>query len=258
MLYHITHRYQTGDEVVAGLQNDGFDMDSLLNSEYCAIVQGQLALVPPRKPADLPELISQPAIITEIDYLGFQNTRRLDTRDFSQKTVGFFLNDKRFQQVGTRPWAYVRWLLQYLQVLSPDFSCFADMEPMEQWAAIFLSRLVGRFWQDNKLSVIPTVTWGDLKTFEFAFKGIPVGSIVAISTMGAHTNYAAFMEGFKELCLQVQPSLVICYCRPLPEMRNYAKILFVEHEGARAARESLRDPRQLSLFDIGTDFRKAA
>ena len=49
---------------------------------------------------------------------------------------------------------------------------------------IYRNRWCGRFWQDNGVNVIPTVTWSDEDSLEYCLDGIPKHSTIAISTMG--------------------------------------------------------------------------
>lgn len=74
-------------------------------------------------------------------------------------------------------------LSRFACVLTPDFSCYLDIEPMQRWN-VCRGRVVGRALQDAGLTVVPTLTWGEPNTYAFCFEGIPKGSIVALSTVG--------------------------------------------------------------------------
>jgi hypothetical protein len=106
----------------------------------------------------------------------------------------------------------------------------------EQWINTYWSRFVGVYWQSCGLTVIPTISWGDERSFGFCFAGIEEGAVVAVSTIGTRHARTQFLGGFKEFCVQNKPECVICYCSPYPEMHNYAKILALEHEGNRVRR----------------------
>ncbi|MDR0354551.1 MAG: DUF4417 domain-containing protein [Deltaproteobacteria bacterium] len=224
-----------------------------LHNDFCELLDGLLLMRYPKSSLDrpvMPHIMRQEINLRELFYLGFQNARRNDHRDPSNKTVGFFLRDQKFVRVCCRPWQYVAWLSQYQQVMSPDLSIFTDMPFDEQMMNTCRNRLVGAYWQFCGLMVIPTISWSDERSFEFAFDGVEHGSVVAISTIGAKMAKRAFMMGFREMRERIQPREVICYGNPFWEMHCYARITTVEHEGAKARRLSRCRPvpGQMSLF----------
>lgn len=58
-------------------------------------------------------------------------------------------------------------LKQYYALLSPDFSMFTNMPIALQIESVFKNRWCGAYWQSKGLKVIPTVSWGDERSFEF-------------------------------------------------------------------------------------------
>jgi hypothetical protein len=109
----------------------------------------------------MPVIKRQPVDLHDLQYIGFQNSKRNDDPAARNKTLGFFLPDSKFEHICWKPWDYRDWLAQYKQVLSPDLSCYRDMPPDEQWMSVFRNRLIGAFWQQQGLTVIPTVSWSD-------------------------------------------------------------------------------------------------
>jgi hypothetical protein len=182
----------------------------------------------------LPLIKNQKIDLENFEYIGFQNTRKLGTKDAINKTVGFFIGDHKFKSISYFPWKYVDRLKRYKQVMSPDFSCYLDMPLCNQWHNVYLNRIVGTYWQHCGLKVIPTISWSNSNSFSFCFKGIEAKSVVAVSTIGTRTVHNLFMEGFRELCQTIKPEIVICYCKPYYEMEKYANIFLVEHEGSQA------------------------
>ena len=91
---------------------------------------------------------------------------------------------------------------------------YMDMPmPMKIWN-VYRSRQVGAYYQSRGLRVIPTISWAEKETFEFCFKGIPKGSIVAISTIGVKQNKDArkiWEDGVAEMIRQIEPSTIIVY-----------------------------------------------
>ena len=74
-----------------------------------------------------------------------------------------------------------------------------------------MSRWLGRTWQNYGYKVIPTVAWALPDTYDLCFEGIEYGSVVAISTLGCHSNIDAFLMGFKQMMARINPSLIIVY-----------------------------------------------
>jgi hypothetical protein len=199
----------------------------------------------------MPVIERQTVGLRDLQYVGFQNSKRKDSPAARNKTLGFFLPDSKFEHVCFKPWNYCDWLAQYKQVLSPDLSCYRDMPLEEQWASVYRSRLIGAFWQYRGLTVIPSVSWSDERSFSFCFQGLEKGAIVAVSTIGTGSSQNYFIAGFRELCRIVEPEAVICYCSPYAEMYRLARIVTVEHEGRTAWREAKDrpNPNQITLFD---------
>jgi hypothetical protein len=99
-----------------------------------------------------------------------------------------------------------------------------------------VSRLAGAYWQRRGLTVIPSVSWSGGESFAFCSDGVEKGSVIAVSTLGTRAIKERFMAGFIEVCRKIEPSCVICYDTPYPEMYGCAPILPLEHEGNRARR----------------------
>jgi len=218
----------------------------------CKIIDDCLAVAFPNDYTDMAFIEKQEVDIDNLLYIGFQNIRKCDDRYAKSKTVGFFIQDDKFDCVIRKPWNYPERLSQYKQVMSPDVSCYTDMSIEEQWYNTFLNRIIGAYWQSCGLTVIPTIAWSDKRSYAFAFAGIEEGCVVAVSTIGTGKYYTLFMNGFVEMCKQIKPAAVICYCQPYHEMHKYAKIIYAEYEGRRPrlAAKYRPDPNQLTLFDF--------
>ncbi len=151
-----------------------------------------------------------------------------------ERMVHFFLYDYKFENIWKKPDEYVEKLKKYKAVLSPDFSMYIEMNKALQLYNTFRNRWCGAYLASKDIKVIPTVNWGDENTFEFCFDGIPKGSIVAVSTymVCEHNNHADqkdfFMKGYEEMLRRIEPSKIICYSEPFPEMQG--DIIYVDYE----------------------------
>ena len=130
--------------------------------------------------------------------------------------IHFYLDDYQFERIWNKPEDYIDILKQYECIFSPDFSLYLDMPmPMKIWN-IYRSRQIGQYYQSQGIKVIPTISWAEKETFEFAFKGIPKGSIVSISTIGVKRNKEAlkiWQDGVSAMIEEIEPSTILVYGR---------------------------------------------
>ena len=83
----------------------------------------------------------------------------------------------------------------------------------------YRSRLVASVMQRMGLTVIPTVSWADTKSFRFCFDGIEKKGIVAVSTVGTKKNEKdkkLFSEGISRMITVLSPHAIVIY-GSLPE-----------------------------------------
>lgn len=125
-----------------------------------------------------------------------------------------FVDDYQFERLWNNPDAYIETIAGYECFLSPDFSLYLDMPmAMKVWN-IYRSRLIGQYYQDHGIEVIPTVSWAEPETFTFCFDGIEEGATVAVSTIGVKRNeYAqkAWQQGMDEMIRIVKPANILLY-----------------------------------------------
>lgn len=117
--------------------------------------------------------------------LGFNQLKK-DNGKHAERIIHFFLYDYNFEKIWSNPELYLKSLSQYKGILTPDFSMYLEMPYTLQLYNTFRNRWCGAFFASKGVHVIPTVSWADEKSFEFCFKGIEKGSIVAVSTYMFH------------------------------------------------------------------------
>lgn len=139
--------------------------------------------------------------------------KALQTRDKNQ-WVHFFIDDQRFERVWNNPKAYLGLLKSFDGIISTDFSLYLDMPLAMQIWNTYRNRALAFWLQQNGADVIPNVQWGDERSYEFCFDGIPKNSIVAISTHGCiqgKTERFYFKQGLEEMVKRLAPSTIINY-----------------------------------------------
>ena len=165
--------------------------------------------------------------------IGYDRAKNGNDEHF-QRMVHFFLYDYKFEDIWEDPEKRVETLKKYRAVLTPDFSMYLEMHPVMQMYNTFRNRWVGAFLANHKIKVVPTVNWGDESTFDFCFEGIAKGSAVTVSTYMAseHDNHKDqkdwFLKGYNEMLKRIEPSVIICYHTPFPEMQG--NIVYVDYD----------------------------
>lgn len=130
------------------------------------------------------------------------------------KLVHFFVDDYRFEAVWNRPEDHLARLRSHDAVCTPDFSLYSDMPyPVQQWN-VYRSRALGYWWQQQGLTVIPTLQWSTPMSYGFAFQGLPQHSTVAVSTIGCRHNdetMELWRAGMSYALETLHPARVIMY-----------------------------------------------
>lgn len=130
------------------------------------------------------------------------------------RMLHFFKDDYQFERFWTAPERYLELLRGYECVLTPDFSLYMDMPaPMQAWNR-YRSQALGRHWQDNGLTVVPTLSWAQPESYTFCFLGVPRHATVATSTVGVKGDagaLAVWMDGMREAMRRIEPSRVLLY-----------------------------------------------
>lgn len=152
-----------------------------------------------------------------------------------EKKVGihFYIDDYQFERIWNNPQEYTKILQEYDCIFTPDFSLYLDMPySMKIWN-VFRSRLIGQYYQNQGIKVIPTLSWAEKETFEFCFDGIPKKSIVSISTIGVKQNKEAmeiWKNGVDELIKKIEPSAILIYGGKVDYNFKNIKVVYFENE----------------------------
>lgn len=148
------------------------------------------------------------------DMQGFNYAKSTSDEDKAGKACHFFIDDYQFERLWVSPLKYLDVLRAYECVLTPDFSLYMDMpRPMQQWNR-YRSQALGFIWQQNGLSVVPTLTWTGADSFGFTFEGIPEYATVAVSTVGVKRDKDAqkvWRDGMSEAMKRLKPKRVLLY-----------------------------------------------
>lgn len=172
----------------------------------------------------MPLIKRQNIDLDKIELLAFTKTKHNDEEN-QNKTIHFFTYDWNFQSVYEKPEESLEKLDQYYALLTPEFSTYKDMLLARQIDSVFKNRWCGAFWQKQGMIVIPTISWGSIPCLKFCFDGIERGSVVAVSTYTREDNKDDFMLGYNKMLEIIEPSAIICYGTPFPEMKGKIKAI---------------------------------
>lgn len=156
----------------------------------------------------------RPAECSAESFLGFNYARSCN--DPAGKGVHFFIDDYQFTRLWTRPDAYLDLLQRFRCVCTPDFSAYTDFPVAIQIYNHYRKHWLGAYWQQHGISVIPTISWSDESSFGWCFDGEPVGSVVAVSSVGTQMGASAralFLAGYREMLSRLKPSDILFYGR---------------------------------------------
>ena len=128
--------------------------------------------------------------------------------------IHFFLDDYQFNRLWNKPDKYLDMLKKFKFVCSPDFSTYVDFPKVIQIYNHYRKHWLAAYWQQNDITVIPTISWSDTSSFEWCFDGEPVGGIVAVSSTGTQMNAKArqlFLDGYNEMLSRLTPECILFY-----------------------------------------------
>ena len=181
---------------------------------------------------DVPKFEIKEGDFDDLRMIGFDKAKTDETH--FHRIVHFYLYDYKFESVWKKPSDYTEKLNKFKAILTPDFSMYLEMHPLEKLHNVFRNRWIGAYYASKGLRVIPSVSWGDEDTFDYCFEGITKNSVVSVSTymVSEHGRTPAqkdfFLKGYNELLRRIEPECILCYSDPFPEMEG--NIITVDYE----------------------------
>lgn len=157
---------------------------------------------------DLPDL-------AELRWVGFNYAKGV--KDPERCVLHFFVDDYQFERVWSNPEAYLPLLKRFAAVVMPDFSTYLDFPLCLRLYNWYRNCWLARWWQDNGVTVIPQVGFGneDEEEYDWFAEAIPRGVPVVISsvgTQGADREAARLFDlGYTAMIDRLQPIRVYLY-----------------------------------------------
>lgn len=172
---------------------------------------------------EMPKIKKTTINIDDAELLSYGNSSCIKNNTCN-KIIHFFIDDYKFEGIYKTPQKYLNKFNKFGGICTPDYSLYVDMPKALQIYNTFRNRWCGAYYQQHGINVIPTISWSDEKSFEFCFDGIEKESIVAISTHGNYKYKKEFLKGYNKMLEIIEPSVIICYGKPFPEMKGNFKV----------------------------------
>lgn len=152
--------------------------------------------------------------LPQIDnWLEFEKAKRLRVKP--KKTgVHFFEYDFKFECCWNFPDRYAEVLSAYDAIVTPDFSYYIDFPKALRVYNKYRMHWITAYWQEKGLNMIPLIRIGLEEDWDWCFDGYPIGSIVAVSTVGSGKSQEAIeqgLRGYEEMLNRLQPKEVLIY-----------------------------------------------
>lgn len=148
----------------------------------------------------------------------FMDYNQIPAKERKDYIAHFYYDDYKFMSAWRHPEKYLPRLREFKAVISPDFSLYTDFPRALQILSCYRRQWCGAFWQYSGIDVIPDVVWGDEKSFDYCFDGIPEGGTVCVSTVGCINNKdwngeqgSMFLAGYNEMIKRLKPKTIIVY-----------------------------------------------
>ena len=177
-----------------------------------------------------PIIRKQDIDLADVELIACSDVSKGDDKNLD-KGVHFFVDDYRFEVTYNHPQKALERFGKYKFLLTPDFSLYAEMNPWRQIESVGKARWVGAYWQKAGRLVIPTVSWGTTRSYEYCFDGIEKHCVVAVGMIGCKRNKSAFLRGYNQMLSRIEPEAVICLGEPFEEMNG--NIIKVDYRESR-------------------------
>ena len=140
-------------------------------------------------------------------------SKSLGTHDYGQ-WVHFYEDDSAFERIWNNPRKYLSVLRRFDGVISPDFSLYRDMPLAMQLWNTYRGRAIGHWLQEQGVSAIPNIRFGDKRSFEFCCRGVPSGGTIAVGSHGCirlAEDLEYFTRGLEYAVSELNPRTIVVY-----------------------------------------------
>lgn len=140
-------------------------------------------------------------------------SKALSSNDYDQ-WVHFYEDDYLFEKLWDNPQKYLDILKRFNGVILPDFSLYRDMPLVMQLWNIYRSRAIGHWLQENGITVIPNIRYGDKRTYKCCCDGIDTHCVIAVGSHGtlkSKVDRKIFVNGLESVVSRLHPTVIVVY-----------------------------------------------
>lgn len=141
-------------------------------------------------------------------------SKAVGCRGRKNSLVIFYEADAKFARILNNPKKYLPILKRFPCIVAPDFSQKIGLNKFICFSNSWWNKALDAFFQANGILVIPNVTWSTPSSYDYAFTGIPMHSVIAINSTGIIGNPAAvylWRKGYEEALHRLEPILIVRY-----------------------------------------------
>lgn len=161
--------------------------------------------------------------LSEIDKCSLASINHLkSTKDKNSKILNGFASDRVLNGLWNNPFRISKVGKEYFAIITPDMSVNSSMNITQISYATFQNRWMGCFLQQYGIHILIAVSWALPNSYDICFSSIPIGSPVAISTLGCQTKDKAniFLNGLNELKRRISPEMILLFGNPVQGMEG--------------------------------------
>ena len=165
--------------------------------------------------------VISPEPFVDVEWVSYNCARTSTNR--AAKGVHFFIDDYQFERVWRDFKREGKLLREFGACMTPEFSMYTDFPKAMQIYNHYRRHFIGAYLQHEGVKVIPSLCWSDEKSLDWCFDGEPVGSCVAISSVGTQRHLESrrlFKYGYDAMCERLKPETIIFYGEVPKECRG--------------------------------------
>ncbi|MCL1999437.1 MAG: DUF4417 domain-containing protein [Turicibacter sp.] len=156
---------------------------------------------------NLPEIMpSAPIDVDGVRYFGISEWSRI--KDRGNAILHGFSYDYHVNRLWNNPKQYLSGLQKFRAVCTPDFSMYTDLPWAVKVYNAYKRQWLGRFWQENDVTVISTLSWGEGQIEDWTFDGVPKRSPVAFSLAYNNMDLELAVAEIKRILDLLEPSQI--------------------------------------------------
>lgn len=130
--------------------------------------------------------------------------------------VHFYISDYKFNRIWENPRKYINLLSHFNYVVQPDFSLYFDFPVALQIYNKFRNHWLAAYFGVNGVPMIPNVRPSIPECWDWSFDGLPSGSVVAFSDVGAVRDKESrkiLHKSYDEMLRRLSPFQILYFTR---------------------------------------------